>query len=83
MTTQTTIGQLVASLYAEYEDRYHDTRLAAIATHDAIVNLTGGQRRVGDFKAYAARSMVDMARSTWESLYAEPALRLRVAQAHA
>jgi hypothetical protein len=82
MTTRTTIGQLVASLYAEYEGRYHDSRVAAIATHDAIVNLTGGQRRPDDFKAYAASTVVDMARSTWESLQAAPARPSR-GRAHA
>jgi hypothetical protein len=64
MTIKTTLGQLVASLYAQYEDRYRDARIAAIATHDAIVNLTGGQRRTGDYKAQAASSVVAMARST-------------------
>jgi hypothetical protein len=73
MTTKTTIGQLVASLYAEYEDRYHDTRFAAIATRDAIAYLTRGQRRTSDFKAYLASSIVAMAQSTWESLYATSA----------
>jgi hypothetical protein len=43
MSTKTTVGQLVASLYAEFVARHHHTRGAALATHDAIVNLTRGR----------------------------------------
>jgi hypothetical protein len=53
MTTNTTIGELVASLYEEYEAQYHDTRIAALATHDAIAELRGVRRRT-DLKTYAS-----------------------------
>lgn len=44
MMTKTTIGQLVADLFATYEHRYHDEALAALATQvtfDDLINLHG------------------------------------------
>ncbi len=44
MTTKTTIGQLVANLFAEYEHRYHDEELAAVATQVTIDALVRARR---------------------------------------
>ena len=40
MIMNTTVGQLVASLYGTYERRFRDSRRAAIATQMALANLT-------------------------------------------
>lgn len=37
--TTTTIGQLVASLFAKYEDRFHDEKQAAVATQQKVDQL--------------------------------------------
>lgn len=35
----TTIGQLVAALFEQYEHRYHDEKLAAVATQVTVDDL--------------------------------------------
>ena len=41
---KTTIGQLVATLFAKHERCFHNTELAALATQVELENLTGVQR---------------------------------------
>ncbi len=42
---KTTIGQLVASLFTQYEHRYHDEELAAVATQVTVDDLISARRR--------------------------------------
>jgi hypothetical protein len=44
MTTTTTIGQLVATLFDEYENRYRDEKLAAVATQVVVDDLIRAHR---------------------------------------
>jgi hypothetical protein len=37
-----TMGQLISSLFDEYERRYHDRELAAVATQVALVDVLAG-----------------------------------------
>lgn len=41
----TTMGQLVSELFDKFERRYHDERLAAVATQAAIEEILRGSRR--------------------------------------
>ena len=69
MTTKTTIGQLVANLFAKHERRYHDARFAAIVTQGALANLQRSprpQHNVGLCEASAAASRARA--EAWESL---------------
>ena len=40
---QTTIGQLVSALFDAYESRYHDPKLAALATEVTLTELLAGR----------------------------------------
>ena len=46
MTTTTTIGQLVADLFATYEHQLHDQKLAALATEAKVHTLRRVSRRI-------------------------------------
>jgi len=65
--TTTTVGHLVANLFAKYERRYHDAHLAAIATQVEVNQLrrTGPRRVIGLGEARAAASAARAA--AWES----------------
>jgi hypothetical protein len=39
MTMTTTLGQLVTTLFDQYEQRYHDEKLAAVATQVTVDHL--------------------------------------------
>ena len=45
MTTTTTVGELISKLFAEYENSYHDRKLAALATQVTLDELTHTRRR--------------------------------------
>lgn len=65
------MGQLVADLFTKYERRYHDPRVAAIATQVALENLDGVRPIRRNPKELAA--VAAMARAaTWEALQAAP-----------
>lgn len=42
---QTTIGQLVSALFDAYESRYHDPKLAALATEVTLTELLANRAR--------------------------------------
>lgn len=42
----TTLGQLISTLFATFEPRFHDGELAAVATQVARNKLLGGRQRV-------------------------------------
>jgi len=69
MTTKTTIGQLVANLFAKYERQYHDARFAAAATQVALANLQSSPRPQHDVGLCEASAAASRARAeAWESL---------------
>lgn len=39
MTMTTTLGHLVTTLFDQYEERYHDEKLAAVATQVTVDHL--------------------------------------------
>lgn len=41
----TTFGQLISDLYTQYERRYHDPELAAVATEVTVEELLRQRRR--------------------------------------
>jgi len=44
MTTTTTLGQLVAALFSQYEHEYADAEVAAVATQVRLADLMRAQR---------------------------------------
>jgi hypothetical protein len=46
----TTIGQLVSVLFSEYQEKFHDEELAAVATQIAIDELLGERKRLGSLQ---------------------------------
>jgi hypothetical protein len=44
MKMKTTLGQLVADLFEEYQHRYHDEELAAVATQVTLRELMRSSR---------------------------------------
>jgi hypothetical protein len=45
-TDMTTIGQLVSTLFANFDRQFHDEELAAVATQVALAELLSGRKRV-------------------------------------
>lgn len=62
--TNTTMGDLVSSLYAKHARRYHDSARAARATHDELATLTGVHRSIGLTEARAAAAIANA--DAWE-----------------
>lgn len=42
----TTIGQLISTLFSNFDRRFHDGELAAVATRVALNELLSGRKRV-------------------------------------
>lgn len=69
MTTKTTIGHLVANLFAKYERQYHDARFAAIATQMELESLPRSRRPYHSVGLCEASAAASRARAeAWESL---------------
>ena len=64
--TKTTMGHLVATLFAKYERSYGDTEIAALATHAELDRLGVGHRNqtVGMREASAAARVASF--DAWE-----------------
>ncbi len=42
----TTIGQLISTLFANFDRQFHDEELAAVATQVSVTELMSGRKRV-------------------------------------
>lgn len=42
----TTVGQLISTLFANFDRQFHDEQLAAVATQVALTELLSGRKRV-------------------------------------